>query len=122
MNTKDIQLPKYRIHIEEQSLQAATATYFIGDTAVAEVNLTDSPPQGWTADAEWLSTPASAREAQAHDTWERINENQIAMAARFHPISHSAFEILVTYFSGRHRRAEERAARHPASKRGDKSK
>ena len=122
MNTKDIQLPKYRIHIEEQSLQAATATYFIGDVAVADVVLTDTPPQGWTADAEWLSVPTNPREAQSNDIWEHNTEAQIAMAARFHPISHSAFEILVTYFSGRHRRAEERAARHPASKRGDKSK
>lgn len=122
MEPKIVRLPNYTVTIEEQSLQQATATYQRGNTIFAEVVLNWSAPQGWNADAEWLITPANDNEFQYQENWERLVEAQINAAAKFHPVSHTAFEVLDAYYTRRNQAAKVREGRHPASKRGDKTR
>jgi len=122
MQSETIRLPNFSVLIEEISPTQASAGYIRGEE-FAVLLLDNSGGLAWNADAEFTLTPLSDSELQQQNIWEGLQEAQVLRSAKFfNPATYNPFAVLVAHFSRRNVAEKVRAARHPESHRGDKTK
>jgi len=120
--TQVIRTSKYEVTITELSATQASASFRRDGVPDFALLLLESNGSGFIVDAEIQAVPLTEREAMQEEIWERQEENAVNRSTRFYPASAAPFDILVAHYQRRNLLDRIHLARHPESRRGDKTK